>query len=131
MSGKQTARAINMRKILIYQAIVSSLVILGWLTDSQQAAVGALFGSAIALTNSGLLAWRMARVQRRPAGDAYRDLRSFYFAALERFAIVIMLFAAGLGALNLPALPLLSGFIAGQLVLTILSFRTGLTSHGK
>lgn len=121
----------GIRKILLYQAIIGGLIILAWVLDSTQAAMAALFGVLIAGINSWLLAWRSARLQNQPAGDPQRDLRAFYFAAFERFVIVIMLFTAGLGVLQLAALPLLSGFIAGLAVHTVLSFRTGSTSHGR
>lgn len=96
-----------------------------------EVAIAWLFGAGIALSNTALLAWRSHRLARRPATDAHRDLRAFFFSAIERLVIVIMLFAAGLGALGLPPLPLLGAFIAGQLVLMISSFKTGLTTHGE
>lgn len=121
-----------MRKILILQLVTLSLAASAlYLTRSPEAAVAWLFGAGIALSNTALLAWRSHRLAQRPTTDAHRDLRAFFFSAIERLVIVIMLFAAGLGALELSPLPLLGAFITGQLVLMISSFKTGLTTHGE
>lgn len=121
-----------MRKILILQLFILLLatgpVFLG---GSSELAIAWLFGSGIALANTSLLAWRSRRLVKRPPTDAHRDLRAFFLSAIERFVIVTMLFVAGLGALKLQPLPLISAFIVGQLVLTISSFKTGLTTHGE
>ncbi|RRQ21955.1 ATP synthase subunit I [Thiohalobacter thiocyanaticus] len=121
-----------MRKILILQLVILSLAA-GTLVMVRppEVAIAWLFGAGIALSNTALLAWRSHRLARRPATDVNRDLRAFFFSAIERLVIVIMLFVAGLGALELPPLPLLGAFIAGQLVLMISSFKTGLTTHGE
>ena len=121
-----------MRKILILQLVIlllaAGILFLGW---SSEVAIAWLFGTTIAVTNTSLLAWRSRRLLERPPTDTHRDLRAFFFSALERFVIVTMLFAAGLGALELQPLPLISAFIVGQLVLMISSFKTGLTTHGE
>lgn len=121
-----------MRKILIPQLIILLLAtgpVFLWV--SSEAAIAWLFGGGIAVSNTSLLAWRARRLEQRPPTDAHRDLRAFYFSALERLVIVALLFVAGLGALKLQPLPLLGGFIVGQLVLMISSFKTGLTTHGE
>lgn len=125
------SKSLGISKILFYQIIFTGLVTLAWSLESMQAVTAALFGALVAVTNSWLLAWRAGRIQQRPANDPQGDLRAMYFAFVERFAIVIMLFVAGFGALHLAALPLLTSFIAGQAVQTVLSLKTGLTSNGR
>ncbi len=119
-----------MRKLLFSQLILALFAAAGgaWLIGVQ-GAVAALFGGGVAMTNTALLAWRAARMARRPPGAPHRDLRQMYFAALERFAIVAMLLAAGLGALRLAPGPLLAAFIAGQLVHMFSSLKSGLSTH--
>ena len=121
-----------MRNILIFQLVILSLAAGAlYLTRPPEAAIAWLFGAGIALSNTALLAWRSHRLARRPATDAHRDNHGQFFSAIERLVIVIMLFVAGLSALELPPLPLLGAFITGQLVLVISSFKTGLTTHGE
>ncbi|WP_297528150.1 ATP synthase subunit I [Thiohalobacter sp.] len=119
-----------MRKLLFSQLILALFVAAGsaW-PGGVQGAVAALFGGAVAMTNTALLAWRAARMARRPTDTPHRDLRQMYFAALERFAIVAMLLAAGLGALHLEPGPLLAAFIAGQLLHMFSSLKSGFSTH--
>ncbi|HSH30259.1 MAG TPA: ATP synthase subunit I [Thiohalobacter sp.] len=130
--GQQDLAPGGMRNILILQLIILSLAAGALiLARPPEIAIAWLFGAGIALSNTALLAWRSHRLVKRPATDAQRDLRVFFFSAVERLVIVIMLFVAGLGVLELSPLPLLGAFIAGQLVLMISSFKTGLTTHGE
>lgn len=121
----------GVHKILFYQAVFLCLVVLAWSAQSIQAVMAATYGAAMAITVSLLLAWRAARIAKRPANDPHGDLRVIFFAAFERLAIVSMLFVAGFGVLQLSALPLLTSFITGYAVLTILSLKTGLTANGR
>ncbi|WJW75497.1 ATP synthase subunit I [Thiohalobacter sp. IOR34] len=119
-----------MRNLLAIQVFVVCLVTgFSLLMLGRAAAAAAAFGGGVALSNTLLLAWRSHQAERRVGADVQGHLRAFYFSAFERFVIVGMLLGAGLGALNLLPLPLLSGFIAGQLTLMIFSIRTGLTTH--
>ncbi len=77
------------------------------------AGAAALFGGATALTNLLLLDWRARRANRVGALTARQSLQVLYLSALERFATVALLFALGIGFLELEPLPLLLGFIAG------------------
>lgn len=125
------SQTLGIRKILIYQVIVSCLVILAWSMDSIQAVMAASYGAVMAITVSLLLAWRARRLQKRPVDDPHGDLRVVFFAAFERLAIVSMLLVAGFGVLQLSALPLLTSFFTGYAVLTILSLEMGLISNGR
>jgi ATP synthase protein I len=77
------------------------------------AGAAALFGGATALVNLLLLDWRARRANRAGALSARQSLQVLYLSALERFATVALLFALGIGVLDLEPLPLLLGFIAG------------------
>ena len=114
-----------MRTILSIQAIVAVLAAsAGYFYDGVPAALAALFGAAIALSNSLLLTWRMRQGKRHLHADVQRHLRTFYFSTIERYVVVGGLLAIGIGALQLPPLPLLVAFIAGQMAWMI----SGLTS---
>jgi ATP synthase protein I len=76
-----------------------------------------LAGGAIALTNGFLLARRMRFNRRKVGQSAQRHLLTFYLSGVERFFAVLALFALSLGPLNLKPLPLIVGFVLGQLAL--------------
>ena len=76
-----------------------------------------LYGGLIAIINSLQLLRHLRRAERIAGGDANRNVRVFYLCAMERLVMTIALFAIGLGALKLAPLPVMSGFILGQLAL--------------
>ncbi len=76
-------------------------------------ALAALYGGAIALTNSALLAWRSSQADRAVGLDAHQSLGFLVRSALERYAAIALLFALGMGLLELTPLPMLIGFVIG------------------
>ena len=72
------------------------------------------FGTGIAAANTLMIAWRMR--QGRKTAPAQASLSEFYRSWLERYLLVGVLLAAGLGGLKLMPLGLLSGFVLGQIV---------------
>ncbi len=87
------------------------------------------FGGLVAAINIGLL-WR-----RRQAADTGRALsagesiRLLYRSALERFVIIALLFALGLGVWRLDPLAVLAGFVTGQLALVFMGMKGKSASH--
>ena len=77
----------------------------------------AAFGGAIAGVNRLLLGWRRYRADHGRAQSAGESMRLLYRTALERFVLVGVLFALGLGVWQLDPLALLTGFIVGQMAL--------------
>lgn len=75
----------------------------------------ALFGASIATANTLLQLWHLRRSALLDARDPGSNMRFLYRAFLERFTLTVTLFALGLGIWDLAPLPLLAGFIAGQL----------------
>ena len=109
-----------MHKILSIQiAVVLAATGLGFLYGDDSVAQAILYGGAIAWINTLLLAWRLHRCKRHPQPDANRDLRAGYASTIERFVMAAGFFTAGIYSLQLMALPLLIGFIVGQLALQI------------
>ena len=107
---------------------VSSIVffaIFGWFQ-----AVSVWFGGLAAALNIGCLLWRHQQAEAGRALSAGQSLRLLYRSALERFVLVALLFALGLGVLKLDPLALLTGFIVGQLALVFLGIKGKSASHG-
>jgi ATP synthase protein I len=77
------------------------------------------FGGLIAMTSAQWLEWRRRRVDQGPALSAGESMRVLYRTALERFVWVLLLFALGLGVLQLDPVALITGFIVGQLALLL------------
>ncbi len=75
----------------------------------------ALYGGAAALANTGLLLWRHRQGEHDYHCDAARHLKSFYRSSLERFLVVGVWLALGLGGGRLEAAPMLAGFVVGLL----------------
>ena len=77
----------------------------------------AAFGGVCACANRLLLEWRRYKADRGQALSAGQSMRLLYRTALERFVLVGVLFALGLGIWQLDPLALITGFIVGQLAL--------------
>ena len=102
------------------QLVLVGLAAIGFFTLSGQfQALSALFGGAMAVLNLVLLGWRRKQADSGRALTAGQSLWALYRSAIERFALVLALFALGMGVLRLEPLPLLTGFIAGQLGLFV------------
>lgn len=104
-----------MRSTLIAQAALV-LVAAGFfaMTMGSASFIAALYGGMVAVVNAALLIWRSHQGQRHNHADGLRHLRSFYQSGVERLVAVLGLLAIGFGVLKLVPLPLLMGFVAGQ-----------------
>ena len=110
----------GIRRLLLYQFILVAATSAVFLVIFEPfSAVSVWFGGFIAAANALLL----ARCSRRDAQDTERtpqqSLVAGYICVVQRFLLVALLFAFGLGVLQLDALALLTGFMAGQLVVVI------------
>ena len=117
-------------RIIYHQIIVTAAIVTAsYLALNENAAESILFGSSIALANTLLLAWRMRQSARAQHMDAHKHLWSFYRSSLERFLIVAMLLAAGLGPMGLLPLAVIAGFALGQMTLIISQIMCGIKSN--
>jgi ATP synthase protein I len=87
------------------------------------------FGGLVAALNVGLLQWRRRQVDAGRALSARESLAVLYRSALERFMVIALLFALGLGVWRLDPLAVLAGFVAGQLALVFLGMKGKSASH--
>lgn len=84
------------------------------------------YGGAAALTNTLLLRWRMRSSARQPGRKPQEELFRLYRSSVERFFVVALLIAAGLGWLKLLPALMLAGFVIGQLVLVVSTITSGI-----
>lgn len=94
--------------------LVAVATTLLWVFKGGAVGIPALWGSMVALVNIGLLVWRWRQGRYDYHCDGPRHLKQFHRSALERFFVVAMLLAIGMILLKLSPLPVLLGFIVGQ-----------------
>ena len=102
--------------LLVIQVILVAAVVGFFLfTSDTRAAGAAAYGGAIAL----LVAWMLGRRTLRAAEVAKthpgQETVVVYVGAIQRFVVVLVLFALGMGWLKLLPVPLLVGFAVAQL----------------
>ena len=85
-----------------------------WLAMGLKAGFAFIYGAMVVYAIGWLQRWQQRRAAHIAGNDPARNLRYLYRCAAERFAVTIALFAAGLGLMALPPLPLLSGYIIAQ-----------------
>lgn len=122
-----------LRRQLLLQVVLTTVVSLLFLSvDGFASGKGAAFGGLIAVANTLIQLWHWWRFDTRGQVGPAQNALLIYRIAIERFASTLLLFALGLGVLKLAPLPLMSGFIAGQLVLLIMGFKnSGVRRNGK
>jgi ATP synthase protein I len=98
-----------------------------WIGDF--AALSAGYGWLVAMLNVLVLLWRRHRADTGRALSAGQSLWVLYRTALERFVLVGLLFAMGMGGLKLAPLPLLTGFLVGQLALVLIGIKGKPANH--
>jgi hypothetical protein len=105
----------RIRFVVITQLVLVTLAAGGFFAMSGWGRAGAaLFGGLVAMGNLLLLEWRRYRTDSGPVLSASESIRVLYRTALERMGLVVLLFALGLGLLELEPLAMITGFIAGQ-----------------
>jgi len=100
-----------MRRQLIFIGIFVGLAAgTAFYLGATQDLLAALFGGGITLNNVLLQQWHLRKAKRQARADAGHNLRIMMSCALQRFIATVVLFALGMGALQLPPLALLAGF---------------------
>jgi ATP synthase protein I len=117
------------RLIALQLVIMAAVSIVFYLRSGIYAAGSAWFGGITAMLNVLLLLWRRHRADAGRALSAGRSLWVLYRTALERFVMVVLLFALGMGVLKLDPLALLTGFVVGQLALVLIGMKGKSANH--
>lgn len=113
--------------IITLQAMFGVLIaVAGYELAGGEAAKALCFGAMIALSNTLLLAWHAVRMSKKAVQDPRLDLVIFVRSSAERFFLVMLCLAAGLGWLKLQAVFLMVGFALGQLMHMVLAIINGI-----
>jgi F0F1-type ATP synthase assembly protein I len=111
----------GIRRLLLYQlALVAAVSAVFLVIFNPLAAASSCFGGGIAAVNALLVARCASRDAHTPERTPQQSLAAVFLCVAQRFLVAALLFAFGLGALQLRPLALLAGFIAGQLVMVII-----------
>lgn len=99
-------------RLLVTQTVVTLVIAAGlYMAVATPLAVwSALYGGAMAMVVSTLLAWRVARASRPGAGAA-----GLYLSIFERMAFVAAAFVLALAVLELVPLALIAGFVGAEI----------------
>jgi F0F1-type ATP synthase assembly protein I len=111
----------GIRRLLLFQSLTVAATAAVFLVISETfSAVSVCYGGCVAAVNALLLARCAHRDRQEPQRSPQQSLAAVYLCVVQRFLLIALLFALGLGLLKLKALALLTGFIAGQLVMVIM-----------
>lgn len=114
-------------RALIGQGLIVLVgAVLAYLLGGFTAACAAIFGGLVAVASAAFLMWRMRAAEKRESGNARQELLFIYRTGLERFALVVILLAAGMGPFGLDRLGVVAGLILGQLAWLIAASANGL-----
>ncbi len=107
-------------RLLVLQTVLGLAVALAFtLLESRAAGTAALAGAGIALVNALLLARRVRMAEAAARARPGEETTQLFIGFVERFAVVVGLFAFTLGWLRLPALPLLAAFAFAQVAFVL------------
>lgn len=115
--AERALQAVLRRRALIQSSLAALLAAAFLAAQGFEAALSALYGGSISVVTTLLQLWQLQRGSLLPAGDAGGNLGFLIRCAAERFLLALLMFVLGLGVIGLAPLPLLSGFVAGQLAL--------------
>ena len=111
----------GIRRLLLFQfSLVAATAAVFLVIFETFSAVSVCYGGCIAAVNALLLARCAHRDVNAPDRSPQQSLAAVYLCVVQRFLLIALLFALGLGLLKLKPLALMSGFIVGQFVLVIM-----------
>jgi ATP synthase protein I len=93
---------------------VAVTIIFGYINSDWIAA--SVFGGLIPVSATMLLIFYSKRAERVDSSEAGSNISLLYRCAIERMVLVVILFAMGLGLMNLEPLPMIITFVIGQMV---------------
>lgn len=99
--------------VLLYQAVISALTAAAFVfMGGLKPGIAALYGGLVAMALTWLLKRRVSRVTQAASG---KGMALLYLGVVQRFLLVLALFALALGVLKLDPLASIVGFGLSQL----------------
>ena len=106
----------SVHRTAVLQIVISVMVgIVAYALEGEAEAGAAIYGGVVALVGTLLLLWRMQSSKHKALKEAQQHLWIFYRSGVERFLVLSILLAIGMGMLKLVPLAVLVGFVASQL----------------
>jgi len=104
------------RRLLIVQVLLAFVIALAYLVlQNTEGFFASLFGAAITISGTLLMAWRISRSGEVAASDQQQGYIEIYIGAIQKFILTLLLMAFGMGYLKLDPLAILVSFAATQL----------------
>ena len=106
----------SVHRTAVLQIIISVIAgVVVYALEGKAEAAAAIYGGVVALIGTLLLLWRMQSNKHKALKEAQQHLWIFYRSGVERFLVLSILLAIGMGTLKLVPLAVLVGFVASQL----------------
>ena len=106
----------SVHRTAVLQIIISVIAgVVAYALEGKAEAGAAIYGGVVALIGTLLLLWRMQNSKHKTLKEAQQHLWIFYRSGVERFLVLSILLAIGMGTLKLVPLAVLVGFVASQL----------------
>jgi len=103
------------RRVLICQAVITALVVVTFMfVDGLRSGIAAFYGGTVAITLTWLLKRRVDGVAQASQSSHSKSMLLLYLGIVQRFLLVLALFALALGVLKLDPLASIVGFGLGQ-----------------
>lgn len=120
LSESAKEKITGLRVVVVQVAIaVITTAIAYFYSGSWSVASANLWGAITAVLNGVLLVSGLSRTEKVKSYQPHHLLRAMYRISMERFFVVILLLALGMGGLKLSASAVLCGFVAGQVALIV------------
>ena len=106
----------SVHRTAVLQIVISVIVgVVAYALEGEAEAGAVIYGGVVALIGTLLLLWRMQSSKHKTLKEAQQHLWIFYRSGVERFLVLSLLLAIGMGMLKLVPLAVLVGFVASQL----------------
>lgn len=123
-TGARPGITANTRKVILLQLLIGSVVALGFMLGVDvQGAQSALFGMSVSIASALLLSRGVMRASSTMQTDKNKGMLILYLGAVQRFIMVLALFALGVAYLNLQPVAMIAAFGAAQMAYIFLARR--------
>lgn len=109
--SKMVSLSLEARRLMLVQLTLTALTcVLVAVFDSGRGALSSAFGGAIAMGNAWLMGRAVARAMVAARERPGTETMVLLIGALQRFGLVAVMFAVGIGVVRLPPVQLILGF---------------------